>query len=168
MRTILYSFTALLVLVSVGQAQGAPARQDKPEFTGTWKLNLGKSDFGQIPPPASQTDVIALKGDELKIVSASEGPDNTRNYTLMLKVDGSETSSPIVNSAPDASFQVVSAKAERQAATLVLTEQLRVQGSPGSLRSIYTLSPDGKVLTKSTQITTEMGEFAATAVFDRQ
>lgn len=162
MKTILYLFTALLLSISVGQAQ------DKSEFTGTWKLNLGKSDFGQIPPPASQTDVIALNGDELKIVSASEGPNGTRNYTLTLKLDGIETSSPVVNATPDASFQVVGAKAEWQAATLVLTEQIRVQGSPGTLRSIDTLSPDGKVLTKSTQITTEMGEFAATAVFDRQ
>jgi hypothetical protein len=168
MKTILYLFTALLLLISVGKAQGAPATQDKPEFAGTWKLNLGKSTFGQIPPPASQTDVIALNGDELKIVSASEGPNGTRNYTLTLKLDGSETSSPVGNATPDASFQVVSAKAEWQAATLVLTEQIRVQGSPGTLRSIYALSPDGKTLTKSTQITTEMGEFAASAVFDRQ
>lgn len=159
-------FTTLLVLISAWQAQGAPAGQGKPDFT--WKLDLGKSDFGEIPAPASQTDAIASKGEELKIVSMSEGQNGTHPYTHVLKVDGTETPSPIDDSAPSVSFRVVSANAEWEAAALVLTELIRVQDSPGTLRSIYTLSPDGKVLTKSMQITTQMGEFAARAVFDRQ
>ena len=30
----------------------------KPNFSGTWTLNVSKSDFGMLPGPTSRTDVI--------------------------------------------------------------------------------------------------------------
>jgi hypothetical protein len=43
------SFPVLLVI-----AVTLLAAQTKPNFSGIWKLNLEKSDFGHLPAPASR------------------------------------------------------------------------------------------------------------------
>jgi hypothetical protein len=62
----------------------------------------------------------------------------------------------------------VSSKGEWKGTALALTQKIIVQGSPGTLKATYTLSPDGKVLTKSTHLAVAMGEFDARLVFDKQ
>ena len=49
MKTLLGT---LVVALLAGPALAA--RQDaKPDFSGTWVLDINKSDFGQMPPPQS-------------------------------------------------------------------------------------------------------------------
>ena len=46
------------LLIIAGLASMAFAA-DKPNFSGDWKLNAAKSNFGPIPPPTSYTRKIA-------------------------------------------------------------------------------------------------------------
>src|SRR6266571_3218363 len=65
--------------------------QTKPNFTGTWKLNVGKSDFGPVAGPSSRTDVITHTADAIKDEVASEGDQGKVNYTINMKTDGTES-----------------------------------------------------------------------------
>ena len=59
LRKILFSLCAatLFALPSVAQTT---------DLNGTWKLDNAKSNFGQFPPPASETDVINIDGSSFK------------------------------------------------------------------------------------------------------
>ena len=49
---------AMLGLLAIGLVALPGLAQSKPDFSGTWKLNVGKSDFGQVPGPDSETMVV--------------------------------------------------------------------------------------------------------------
>ena len=58
--TRLFSLTLLTLALGLVQAQA------KTDFSGTWKLNTGKSDFGPMPPPDSMTQKITHQDPSLK------------------------------------------------------------------------------------------------------
>ena len=47
-------FGLALLALAVGLVQA----QAKSDFSGTWKINAGKTDFGPMPPPDSMTEKI--------------------------------------------------------------------------------------------------------------
>ena len=60
-----------------------------PNLTGTWKLNVAKSDFGQGQPPASQIDTIEDNEPSVKIVEDQKGGFmGDMNITSTLSSDG--------------------------------------------------------------------------------
>ena len=54
MQRRLYLTFTLILLVGL-----ACAAQAKPNFTGDWKLNADKSDFGPLPPPEKMNVKVA-------------------------------------------------------------------------------------------------------------
>ena len=72
--------SALVMLASLAGFCGAQtAGQAKPNFSGTWKLNLQKSTLGQFSP-TSETDTITQTADEFKIEVASESQRGKARY----------------------------------------------------------------------------------------
>lgn len=71
---------ALIALLVAGLGTAAAAA---PDFSGDWKMNVGKSDFGMAPPIASRTDKIVHKDPSLKITRSQEtaAGSGTSNYT---------------------------------------------------------------------------------------
>ena len=67
LTTRLFSLALLTLAVGLVQAQA------KTDFSGTWKLNAGKSDFGPMPPPDSMTEKIAHQDPSLKASVATTG-----------------------------------------------------------------------------------------------
>ena len=55
----------LLVLVALSSLGWAADTNGKPNFTGEWNLNVGKSSFGKMPKPQSMTLKAAQKGEVL-------------------------------------------------------------------------------------------------------
>ncbi|HEY4380380.1 MAG TPA: hypothetical protein VGN01_08555 [Acidobacteriaceae bacterium] len=141
----------------------APA---KPNFAGTWKLNLQKSDLGQIAPD-KETYTVTQSDAELTVAIASEGQFGKMNYSFSAKLDGTDT--PVAADAfpADSPFRILTSKAEWQGSSLVVTQTSSFQDSKGMLTSTYTLSDDGKVLTKATHIKFDQGEFDAKSVYDK-
>lgn len=164
-------FATVLILAAAifaVSAYAAPVAAGKPDFSGTWKLNVDKSDFGQMPPPITETNVITQSGVDMKVVVTSEREQGERDYTLSLKLDGKDTPTPAGTFPPESPFQIVSSKAEWTGSDLVVSQQTTFQGNPGTLKSTWTLSPDGKVLTKSTQVSIGMGDFTTKTIYDKQ
>lgn len=161
---------AWMVLAAVVVMAGASFAQAKPDFSGTWKLNVMKSDFGPVPGPSAQTDVIQQSGQTLKINVSAEGDQGKMQYTEALTTDGKEVAiapdSPVAHPAPEVTLQTVSATWD--GATLNVSQKLTYGGDPVTGVSHYTLSADGKVLTVASDYQSPEGGASRTFVFDKQ
>ena len=62
--------------------------QQKPDFSGTWKLNVAKSEFGALPGPKSRVDVITHKDPSLSVNVTQEGADGRLQYAANYTTDG--------------------------------------------------------------------------------
>ncbi len=145
--------SVLLVAACVAQSQ--------PNFSGTWKLNVSKSDFGMMPAPDSRTDVIDHAGDTLKDQVAAAGEQGKQEYLVTFKTDGTET----VNKVADREVKV---SAQWDGPAMVVTTRLDLQGTEIVIKSNWTLSSDGGTLTQAAHITSPMGEMDQKAVFEKQ
>jgi hypothetical protein len=135
----------------------------QPNLTGTWKLDIPKSNFGQIPPPTSQTDTIDDSEPAVKIVEDQKGGMmGDMNLTSTLSTDGKETTSPGMGGAPTTST------AHWDGVALVVDSKLSFQGTDVKVKDTYTLSSDGKTLTEVTHVESGMGNFDSTSVYDKQ
>jgi len=134
--------------------------QTKPNFSGNWKLNIGKSDFGMLPPPDSRTDVIEQTSDLVKDTVSSVGQQGPMNYVLAVKPDGTETT-------VHTGERDVKVSAVWDGPALVVTTKLDYQGSPVTIKSHWTLSADAAVWTQSAHIESPMGEMDTRMVFDK-
>lgn len=160
---ILLSALLLSTFTLAGTAQAPGAKTD---LSGSWKIDLSKSDFGPAPPPSAQTETITQTGDDITIVLDSTGDQGTQKYTLTLKAGGPEVPFPATNN-NGSPLVIISNKAEWQGAALLVTEKAAYQDNPITLKITYTLSPDGKFLTKNTHISAEMADFDLRAVYNK-
>lgn len=169
----------LFTASSMLSAQTAPAASQPsapttvaavtPNLSGAWKLNLEKSDFGQVPAPNSETDILIENGNDLKIVIASDS-ENTgkQTYLIPIIIGSAESATPAGTFPADSIFKILASKVQWQGATLVVDQKMTYQGSSGSVHSVYTLSSNGKLLTRQTHYSLDLGEFDVTYVFDKQ
>ena len=84
MRIVLGAAVAMLALA----APRVSAAQSVPSLSGTWILQVDKSDFGPMPPPASRTDVIDHQEPKLTIKRTVVSVAGTNSTELVLAVDG--------------------------------------------------------------------------------
>ena len=159
---------ALVLAGAMGFLPQIASAQAKPNFAGTWTMNLDKSDLGQMPKPKSQVETITQTADAITFaVAADRNEMGKQNYTFSAKLDGSETPFPTDVFPPDSPFKILSSKAEWQGSALVITQKTSFQDAPGTLKITYTLSEDGKVLTTATHIMFGDAEFDAKTVYDK-
>ena len=149
--------------VGAGVAQAPTA---KPNFAGTWKLNLAKSDLGQMSP-ASETTTISQTADTVTVAIVSDREQGKMTYTFPVKLDGTDTPVPADAFPADSMFKLLSSKAEWSGSSLVITQTTSFQDTKGTLKSTFTLSDDGKTLTKTTHIKFDQGEFDSKSVYDK-
>jgi hypothetical protein len=135
----------------------------QPNFAGTWKLSLTKSNFGQIPPPTSQTDTIEDNEPSVKIAEDQKGGMmGDMNLTTTVSTDGKVSTSTGMGGAP------VTSIAHWDGVALVVDSKTSFQGSDVKIKDAYTLSGDGKTLTEVTHVESGMGNFDSTSVYDKQ
>lgn len=156
----------VLALVGVGLAQGKPGA--KPNLTGEWKLNVAASDFGDVPPPTRQSEVVTQAGDEFAIAITIEREEMKQNYTLRFQAGGAEMPLAKGSFPEEAPFRILGVKGEWQGSVLLVTQRVSFQGAEGMVTSKYSLSADGKVLRKTTHVAMDAGAFDTKTVYDRQ
>jgi len=149
---------AAIVIVTFTASLGA---QSKPNFSGTWKLNVEKSDFGVLPPSNSRTDVIDHQEPNLKDSVSDDGAQGQQNYTLSMTTDGKEA----VNKPGGLDMKSTAAWA---ANSLVVNAKLQFQGSDVVIKTTWALSDDGKTLTENVHLESPMGETDQKMVFEKQ
>jgi hypothetical protein len=148
----------LRALLALALLPGAPAA-DKPNFSGEWKMNAAKSNFGALPPPASIVRQITHAEPSMTIVEDQQSDLGTQTTNRKFSVDGKETTF-------DANGTAVTASAVWDGNAIVATSKVDAIGLQFVDR--MTLSEDGRTLTSVVHITSPQGEIDITVVFDRQ
>ncbi len=132
----------------------------RPDFSGTWKLNVAKSDFGPIPGPETQTETITQGDSSLKIAIKETGPQGDRDYVLNMTMDGKENvNNPGVEMKSTTAFE---------GSALIINTKLNFQGNDIGIKDTVTLSVDGKTLTMNRHLNSPMGELDQKFVYDKQ
>jgi len=152
---------ATLTALTVVAFAASLLAQSKPNFSGTWKLNGSKSDFGPMPAPDSRTDVIDHNDPALKVATTAESAQGKQDFTSNYTTDGKEVTN---KRGPQEVKSTVAWDADK----LVVNSKLSFQGSDVSIKSVWSLSADGKTLTQNQHIAAQMGEIDQVMVFEKQ
>jgi len=154
--TRLFSLTLLTLALGLVQAQA------KTNFSGTWKLNAAKSDFGQMPAPDSIVEKITHEDPSLKAnVATTGGMMGDTNYDVSYTTDGKEC----VNHMGDNEFK---STLKWDGDELVIDTKGSFGGNEFTAKGRWTLSSDGKTLTHMEHFSSAMGEGDVKEVFDKQ
>ncbi len=139
----------------------------QPDFSGTWKLNEGKSDLGQFGSRGIATKIVAeQKADAIVLVKTSsmQGQENTTTETLPFS--GKETELTTETSKKKSTL-----KWSADGNTMVISYDLAVtfNGQSFDIKGVesWSLSADGKNLTVNITRTTPQGEITTKAVYDK-
>jgi hypothetical protein len=162
--------TAVLVL-----AVGAVAAQAQPQLAGTWMLDPAQSQFpthgdkgpggadAQAPQPKIKL-VVEQQGNAVKVTRTMVMGTRERSMTETYVTDGTDQAEPGHHGS-------VVTRAAFDGDRLVVTETHSMKGDQGdrtmSRQSIWTLSPDGKVLTIDTTMHTPRGDRNIKSVYVR-
>jgi protein-S-isoprenylcysteine O-methyltransferase Ste14 len=148
-----------LAVLFVTPTQAQPAPQD---FTGTWTLNVRRSDFGPFPPPERRTDVIEHRNPSLRITRREVpggGQERIREWSC---------NTERVECTNATSGTELRSVARWDGPVLVIETKTRYQGQDAFVEDRWTLSPDRRVLTISRHAVSPQGTADQTFVLERR
>jgi len=151
----------LFITFLVGLSLGTASAQQKPDFSGTWKLNVAKSDFGVLPGPTSRTDVITHKDPALSYTYTAEGPQGKQEGKITYTTDGKEA----VNKMGE---REIKSTLKWVGSSLVISSKFVFNGNDATGEGTWTLSPDGKTLTINQHYASSLGEVDQKIVLEKQ
>lgn len=148
--TVLAAF-AMTILAAQSQAA--------TNFSGEWKLNLAKSDYGPIQQYAPEFMIRTIKHDEpaIQISTHQKGAQGEVTTDLKYTTDGK----PAENKGSKGT-------AKWDGDKLVVDSVRDFNGTELKNHDIWTLSADGKTMTVNSHLTVPQGEFDLVYVFDKQ
>jgi len=148
---------AILALV----ASLAVATDSKTDFSGTWKENMEKGTAPKGSGTTSYMNKIEQKGDTLKVVTTTGGSRGERTYerTYVIGKEDKHTGS-------DGDEFTSITKWEGK--SLVFETSEKERGGTITSRETWTLSDDGKTLTKTRHSHGPQGDRDQTYVLEKQ
>jgi hypothetical protein len=149
--------TLMSTLFVIAAAANMALAGDRPDFSGNWKLDLEKSLFGAMPPPAAMTRTVEQKGPDIIVKQIITGPD--MNVTFTYSTDGKETANSFMGTD-------YTSKAGWEGQTLVIHNN--VDGGKGKSTNKWSLSADGKTLTDVMTISSPDGNLELTYILVKQ
>ncbi|MBX9599490.1 MAG: hypothetical protein K2X35_00745 [Bryobacteraceae bacterium] len=147
-------FLAALVLCPVVMASG------QPDFSGEWKLNLQKSDFGQMSPPDKWVRRVVHREPQFELASVQTRGGTDATWEAKLKTDGSKQTFPMAGAQATGSLKW-------DGAVLVLDTHRQTDQGDIYQTERWSLSPDGKTLTCMGKLKGDMGETELKLVFEK-
>ncbi len=154
---VLIVASLLAAPVITGHAQTADSDVPKPNISGTWKLNIPKSNFGASVAPLSQTEVISQSGDSITFTITTMTETGTSKYAYCFKIgDPAKGISPY-QFKPEDKFKVQDVKAAWTSGSLVVTINATMKDESMTITSHYTLARDGQRMSKATYIDKDSG-----------
>jgi hypothetical protein len=155
--------TSLLALALIGSAARASAQSASiPNLSGTWVLQVDKSDFAGMLAPSARTDVFEHQEPKLTIKRAvtANGQENTSS--LVYVIDGK----PYKNMVGPTE---ITSTLHWDGSTLVsVTVAPGPDGAQVTITDRYELSQDGKTLTQKRTFTVPGQEATQTMVLVKQ
>jgi hypothetical protein len=160
MRSPAHKFFALVAVGLIGFVALAQA-QSKPNFSGSWKVNNSKSDFGPMPAPQSITSKIDHKEPNLKIATTWVGDQGERTFEFSYTTDGKENTNTFGNAE-------IKSKATWEGSTLLIASKGSADSGEFSIQDKMSLSEDGRTFTLVRAFSGPMGEATQTLIHDKQ
>ncbi len=139
----------------------AGAAQAKPNFSGDWKLNAAKSDFGPMPAPDKMDRKITHEDPSLKYSTTQVSAQGEFTAEMSYTTDGKSTT----NKTPRGE---VTGSAKWDGDVLAIGSKRELQGMEITQNERWSLSADGKALTVENKINTPQGDFEIKIVLDKQ
>ncbi len=131
-------------------------------FSGEWKMNASKSDFGPAPAPEMMTRSVKQSLAAVEISTHQKGAAGDTTTQLKYTLDGKES----VNKLPNGESK---GTAKLEGDTLVIQSTREFQGMSISGKETWSLSDGGKVLTILNHVSVPgQGEFDLKLVLDKQ
>lgn len=155
-KFFLFSTTILLTVFfisSIGLAQ-------KVNFTGFWKLNAEKSDFGTTPTPDELTVNIKHEGINFEFEQHVVNQMGDQKQTLKYTTDGKKC----MNTVQGVEFPSVCKWKEN---VLIIDADMEMQGVPVKIINEFSLSENKKLLSLKLIFSGPMGDVKATYVFNK-
>ena len=149
-----FAIFAILMLAAV------PALA-KANFSGDWKLNISKSDFGQMPAPNSMTQKVSHEDPKLKVAVKSSSERGDFEYEMNYTTDGKECTNEIRGNPMKSTLKW-------DGDALVIESTGRFGDNEFKMRGKWTLSADGKTLTLESHFSSAMGEGDQKQVLEKQ
>ncbi len=125
--------------------------QDKPNFSGTWKLDTAKSDFGAFPAPEKATLKVDHQDPKVNVTSSAVSEMGDQNIELKLMTDGTETSNEVMGIP-------VKSTGKWDGKSVVFDSKFTTDGGDVAIAERWTLSEDGKTLTLERRWSGSMGD----------
>jgi hypothetical protein len=148
----------LIVAALAGMALAA----DKPNFSGDWKLNAAKSNFGAVPAPATYTRKVIHAEPSITIENTQTGtPMGDQHDTRTYTTDGKEVSY-------QANGADVKAAITWDGNALLINSKASIQGMDILIKDTITLADDGKTMTDAVHVASPQGDIELALVFDKQ
>jgi hypothetical protein len=133
----------------------------QPNFSGKWKLDIAKSDFGPMPPPTSQLSAIVHTGSDLKVSVQQSNQMGDFAWEATYTTDGKECANEIRGNP-------MKSKVTWDGDTLVFDTRGSFQGNEVTISDKWTLSSDGKTLTSQRHFASSMGEADSKLILEKQ
>ena len=149
-----------LLLVATLLMAGAPRAAGHPNFTGEWIVNTTQSNWGQMPAPTRFNQKITHNDPDLKVVTEQTGAFGDFTSDFSFTTDGKECPNQMND------FKMKST-VKWDGDTLVFDSQMDFQGTAITGTERWTMSADGKTITRQQHFSGPMGEGDATVVLDK-
>lgn len=146
-------------LLTLAMVATVAVAQSRPDFSGTWKTDISKSNFGLLPPPQSASMKVEHKEPALKLISITASDSGERSFEASFTTDGKECTNFLGNT------EVKSVLKWDGSALLM---EHKAGGGEVVVKDKWTLSEDGKVLTLVRQWSGSQGETTQTLVHQKQ
>ena len=156
--------TAVLV-AGAAVAEPAGAQEAKPDFSGTWVLDLARSNPGPLPAPESLQVVIDHKDPAITSTLTQKAADDVATSRTVITTDGQENRNTV--STPDGEVTLIS-RSRWSGRTLITATSTTVQGTPIGVTESWSLSADGKEMVVSRAFSSDQGAFQQKFVFTRR
>ena len=151
--------TTLRALVVLSLLAGSASAQNKPNFTGTWKMNAAKSNFAGGPAPDYINRTISHAEPGLLIEEEQLGPAGLQKTTRKYTTDGTPMSF-------ESQGTQVTSSALWEGNTLIVVSKVEAIGV--QFTDKMTLPGDGNTLTSAVRIDSPQGGVDVVVVFDRK
>jgi hypothetical protein len=134
---------------------------DHPNFTGTWKMDGDRSDFGQIPKPANFVRKVEHDDPKVHVVTTFTTPNGEAVTDVRYTTDGKENLNTVRGGEWTSTMLW-------DGTSLDLTSKRMLNGSEVSTKERWTLTSKGKVLTVVNKTTTPQAEITFTVVLNKE
>jgi len=161
MKGVAMSFSPKYCTMALALALLVVPALAKTNFSGDWKLNVSKSEFGPMPPPSSMMGKVTHEDPKLKLTVKQSGERGDFEYEMNYSTDGKETTNEMRGN-------TMKSIAKWDGDELVIETKGAFGDNAVTLQDRMSLSADGKTLTLKRHFSSSMGEADQTYILEKQ